>query len=79
MLILSQLLDEQFFADSCTTPCPTLAVNEGANELSPQDDPPRAAGTTLKHYLLWAPPVGPPEVLHIMSVVVRRDALDDLH
>jgi hypothetical protein len=79
MLILSQLLDEQFFAHSCTISCTTLAVNEGAKDLSPQECTPCAAAITLKHYLLWAPPIGPPEVLHIMSVVVRRDALDDLH
>jgi hypothetical protein len=39
----------------------------------------RAASTTLEHVLLWAPPVDPADVLHLLSFVVGWDALDYPH
>ena len=79
MLILSQPLDEQFFADASATLRTTFAGNEGTYEVPPLKGSPPSAGTTLNHNLLWAPLVNPSEILHIMNFVVRRDALDNLH
>ena len=78
-LVLSRLLGTQFFTDSCTTPCTTLAANEGSNEVRPLEGARCAAGTALKHDLLWAPPVNPAKVLYFLDFVVLWDALDDLH
>ena len=78
-LVLSLLLGTQFFTDSCATPCTTLAANEGSNEVRPLEGARCAAGTALKHDLLWAPPVNPAKVLYFLGFVVLWDALDDLH
>src|SRR5947209_4397038 len=77
--VLGRLLNEQLFPDACTTSCTALAGNDRSNEIRPLESPPRAANSTLKHVLLWAPPVDPAHILHFLSFVVRRDALDDLH
>jgi hypothetical protein len=78
-LVLSPLLYNQFLADACATPCTTLAANEGSNEIRSLEGSPRAAGTTFEYDLLWAPPVNLSEVPYLVGVVVRWDALDDLH
>jgi hypothetical protein len=77
--VLSPLLYNQFLADACATPCTTLAANKGSNEVRPLEGSPRAAGTTFEYDPLWAPPVDLPYVPYLLGLVVRRDALDDLH
>ena len=78
-LVLSRLLGMQLFTDSSTTPCTTLTGNEGSNEVRPLEGARCAAGTALKHDLLWAPPVNPAKVLYFLGFVVLWDALDYPH
>jgi len=78
-LILNQALADQLFSDACAIPSATLAANQGTNEICPLVGCLRMASFTFEHDLLWAPPVGAPEVAHLLNLVVRWYALDDFY